>query len=108
MMPRDGLLRLTVDHQTGNVTINQRDVPTRTAKQSIFGRSAYLCFDELCFVKAQKGARLHKALAGRKKLKSAKDGQCSVIVRWPLEPQLIKVIIELCTEHGKTCQNTER
>ncbi len=107
-MPRDRLLRLTVDHLTGNVTINQDDVPTRTAKQSIFGRSAYLCFDELCFVKAQKGARLHKALAGRKKMKTAKDRETHVVVRWPLEPQLIKVIMDLCAEHGKTCQNTER
>lgn len=107
-MPRDRLLRLTVDHQNGNVTINQDDGQKRASRRSVFGRSAYLCLDQLCFVKAQKGARLHKALAGRRKMKTAKDGEDDVVVRWPLEPQLIKVIIDLCTEHGKTCQNTER
>jgi len=106
MKPRGELLRLIVDHQTGNVTLNTNE----TKSLNVFGRSAYLCLNAACLAKAQKGGRLHKALEGRRRMKQAKSPESKPIpkVSWPLEPQLIKVISELCTEDGKTCQNTER
>jgi predicted RNA-binding protein YlxR (DUF448 family) len=105
MKPREELLRLTVDHQTGNVTINK----SGAVKLRVFGRSAYLCPKEPCVTRAQKGGRLHKALEGRKRVKIAKNSENKTQPRlqWPLEPELIKVIADLCTEDGKTCQNTE-
>ena len=105
MIPRGSLLRLTVDHHSGNVTVNAGD-----KKLDVFGRSAYLCRKASCVAKAQKGGRLHKALEGRRRVKLAKskDSKALPKLRWPLEPQVIKVMSELCTDDAKTCQNTER
>jgi predicted RNA-binding protein YlxR (DUF448 family) len=104
MIPRGNLLRLTVDHRTGNVTLNTPG----DKNLGVFGRSAYLCAKASCLSKAQKGGRLHKALEGRRRMKLAKNAKNAPVAKlcWPLEPQLIKVIGELCTEDGKTCQNT--
>lgn len=106
MKPREELLRLTVDHQTGNVTINH----SGAEKLRVFGRSAYLCPKETCITRAQKGGRLKNALDGRRRVKIAKNQENGTRPRlqWPLEAELIKVIVDLCTEDGKTCQNTER
>lgn len=106
MIPRGNLLRLTVDHRTGNVTLNTKG----DKNLAVFGRSAYLCARASCVAKAQKGGRLHKALEGRRRVKLAKNTENKPVakLRWPLEPQLIKAITDLCTDNGKTCQNTER
>src|SRR5579883_1490542 len=107
MRPRSELLRLTVDHKTGEVILNQ-------VGEGAFGRSAYLCLSEACFLKAQKG-RLRHALEGRRrrakeavapkartgKKAVARNAKTKVNLHWPLEPQLIKVISELCAERGK-------
>jgi predicted RNA-binding protein YlxR (DUF448 family) len=104
MIPRGNLIRLTVDHRTGNVTLNTPG----DKNLGVFGRSAYLCARASCLAKAQKGGRLHKALEGRRRVKLAKNSKNAPVAKisWPLEPQLIKVIGDLCTEDGKTCQNT--
>lgn len=97
MKPRDELLRLTVDYRTGAVILNNE-------RQRATGRSAYLCLREDCVTKAQKGSRLRQALEGRKRRQKgvSKKAVASVnqenarTVRWPLEPQLIKAITDLC------------
>ena len=122
LKPRAELIRLTVDYRSGEVILN-------FGNKRVFGRSAYLCRREVCLTKAQKGNRLRQALEGRrgrppKRTKQdvndrkqtdirqpgekRASGADLIKVRWPLEPQVIKVMTELCTEHGKTCQNTER
>ena len=112
--PRDQLLRLTVDHRTGEVHLN-------TGSKELFGRSAYLCRSSHCLKLVHKGARLRYALEGRKKKKKddrkagakgscakEKEGPAKPTIRWPLESQLITVIAELCADQGKTCHNTEQ
>jgi predicted RNA-binding protein YlxR (DUF448 family) len=83
-------MKLTVDHVTNEVHLKilQGDFP------KIFGRSAYLCRSQKCLVAAFKGMRLRHALEGRK----SKGSVTKRSIRWPLEPQLIKVIEEHCTE----------
>jgi len=71
-------------------------------KTTVNGRSAYICSSVQCVNGALKGNRLKFALAGRQaKSKTAKRN-----IFWPLESQLIKDILSICTEPEKTCQNT--
>lgn len=89
--PRGGLLRLTRNHSTGEVVLN-------TVRQSVFGRSAYLCPDSACFEKAQKKNKLLNALSRRPRKEDKQE-------RRPpgprIDPQLIKAISDLCTDYGK-------
>ena len=95
-MPRESLLRLTVDVKDGKVKLNHSD-------KRLFGRSAYLCKSNVCLKKLIKGNRLKNALEGRKK----KNVDSNRSIKWPLESQLIKAMGDLCTDPEKTCQNTE-
>jgi len=95
---REKLIRLTVEPLTGVVLLNQDG----KGKVKVNGRSAYICRARPCFEIALKGTYLKHALTGRK----AKAGKESRRINWPLQSQLIKDIADLCTEPGKTCQNT--
>jgi hypothetical protein len=83
-------VKLTVDHVTNEVHLKILQQESR----KIFGRSAYLCRSQKCLAAALKGVRLRYALEGRK----SKGSVTKRSIRWPLEPQLIKVIEEHCTE----------
>ncbi|MBZ0187873.1 MAG: DUF448 domain-containing protein [Candidatus Obscuribacterales bacterium] len=95
--PQTDLIRLTVDFKTGQVVLNQNN-------KKLFGRSAYLCKKEACLTKLKKGGRLKYALEGRRGKSS--NNYPKRQVNLPLESQLIKAIADLCTDSGKTCQNT--
>jgi len=85
------MIRLTVDYRSNEVRFNQGSA---TEGAIVLGRSAYLCGSKRCFSEALKGARLKFALEGRRSKISANKRQ----IRWPLEPQLIKLISSKCTE----------
>jgi predicted RNA-binding protein YlxR (DUF448 family) len=95
---KEKLIRLTVEPVSGVVFLNQEG----KHKQKINGRSAYFCRSLTCFETATKGTYLKHALTGRQ----AKTGKARRPISWPLQSQLIKDIVALCTEPGKTCQNT--
>src|SRR4029434_1712621 len=90
------LMRLTVNHVTSVVELNQQE---SSAKSPVMGRSAYICLSEQCVEQALKGHRLKGALEGRKK----KGTPNKRSIQWPLEPQLIKDMSCLCTERPQTC-----
>ncbi len=92
------LIRLTVDHLSGRVVLNQ------SSSTSWHGRSAYLCRSQSCLDKACKGTRLKVALSGRMQ----KNKNIRPAISWPLEPQLIKDMAQLCTEPLKRCENNLR
>ena len=98
LYPIEKLMRLTVDPVSSTVVLNQ----SGGATHKINGRSAYFCRTQQCFNSATKGTRLKFALSGRQ----AKPGESKRQVLWPLESQLIKDILRICTEPEKTCQNT--
>ncbi|HEY9733680.1 MAG TPA: YlxR family protein [Drouetiella sp.] len=95
--PQIELIRLTVDHLSGDVKLNNGKSPAH-------GRSAYLCRLKPCVTQALKGGRLKHALEGRK----VKGVTNTRSVRLPLEEQLIHDITGMCTDSEKTCQNTEK
>lgn len=106
------MFRLTVDHETNQVGLNDREPPDSTelhtaaesTSKKLFGRSAYICRNENCVQQAAKSNRLKLALEGRR-IKGVEPKRRIV---WPLEPQLIQLISSKCTEAAKTCQNTQR
>ncbi len=100
MKLRLDLMRLTVDHASGAIELNQSE---SAGKGSPMGRSAYICISEECLAQALKGHRLKGALEGQKK----KGRPNKRSVRWPLEPQLIKDMSRVCTERPQTCKNTQ-
>ena len=85
------MIRLTVDHRSNEVHFNQT---SNGPKTKLFGRSAYLCASQACFAAALKGTRLKYALEGRR----AKGVPAKRSIKWPLEPQLMKLIASKCTE----------
>ncbi len=102
---REELLRLTVDCLTGEVFLNlqsskpiKADVPMingiSAVKNSVNGRSVYLCPQRGCVERALKGNRLKGALEGGR---GRKDRPRRTI-KWPLEPQLIHTLSSTCTE----------
>lgn len=97
--PRGELVRLTADFKTKTVGLNQ---PNKHRKQSLMGRSAYICKSQGCLESALKGTRLKAALEGRK----SKNNQNHRFVSWPLEAQLIKDLLCMCTQRPQTCKNT--
>ncbi len=98
LFPVAKLIRLTVDPASAAVVLNGPGV----GKPKINGRSAYFCRSQDCFNAAAKGTRLKFALTGRQVKSEATKRK----VFWPLESQLIKDILKMCTEPEKTCQNT--
>ena len=55
------MIRLTRDHKTGEVV--------KSPNSNVFGRSAYLCYNQTCIVNALKKNRLNKALKTSQELK---------------------------------------
>lgn len=54
LFPRENLIKITKNHEDGNVVINPNS--------KIFGRSAYLCYNQSCINTALKKNKLNKAL----------------------------------------------
>ena len=52
--PRENLIRITKKHDDGQLVINPNS--------KIFGRSAYLCYNQSCIESAFKKSKLNKAL----------------------------------------------
>jgi len=92
------LIRLTCDHATGEIHLNPH------GHGAVHGRSAYLCRSAACVEQALKGTRLKQALAGRKK----GNDKYKRTIRWPLEAQLMKLVLQQCTQAPKTWQNTQK
>ncbi len=95
---REKLIRLTVEPLSSNIVLNE----PRHSNKRLNGRSAYICSSANCVNSALKGSRLKFALTGR----LAKGDKSKRRILWPLESQLIKDILSICTEPEKTCQNT--
>jgi predicted RNA-binding protein YlxR (DUF448 family) len=85
--PRDLLVRLTADNQTGEIKLNK-------GKPPVEGRSVYFCRKQSCLTQLLKGTRLKLSLEGRK----GKNLQNRRTIKWPVEPQLILEITAECTE----------
>ena len=65
---RTEMIKITKEHKSGNVVVNPNSLT--------FGRSAYLCYNQLCINNALKG--LNKALRvklSKDELKGLLDGQ---------------------------------
>jgi predicted RNA-binding protein YlxR (DUF448 family) len=92
------LIRLTVEPSSSKIILNM----VERGDSRINGRSAYICLSIQCANAVLKGSRLKFALTGRH-IKSELPKRNII---WPLESQLIKDILAMCTEPGKTCQNT--
>ena len=54
MFPRENLIKIMKNHEDGNVVINPNS--------KIFGRSAYLCYNQNCINAALKKNKLNKVL----------------------------------------------
>ncbi len=52
--PREELIKITKEHQNGNVVVQPNS--------KVFGRSAYLCYNQECINNALKKSRINKAL----------------------------------------------
>lgn len=61
------MIKLTKNYLTGEVVLNPNS--------KIFGRSAYLCYNNECIKLAQKKNKLNKVLKTNKDLKGILDGQ---------------------------------
>ena len=57
----DKMIKLTKDHKTGEIV--------KGPDSKVFGRSAYLCYNQTCIVNALKKNRLGKALKTSQELK---------------------------------------
>ena len=64
---RKGMLKLTKNYLTGKVILNPHC--------KVFGRSAYLCYNQNCIETALKKNRLGKALKTNEDWKGILDGQ---------------------------------
>ena len=51
--PREELIKITKEHQNGNVVVQPNS--------KVFGRSAYLCYNQECISSALKKSRINKA-----------------------------------------------
>ena len=66
---RDNMIKITKEYKTGEIILNP--------DSKIFGRSAYLCYNQSCIEKAQKKNKLNKILKTNKTigdLKGLLDG----------------------------------
>ena len=64
---RDDLIKITKEHATNSLVIN--------GNSKIFGRSAYLCYNQSCINIAMKKNKLNKALKLRANLTDILKGQ---------------------------------
>ena len=69
LKPRNNMIKLTKDHLTGEIVLNPNS--------KIFGRSAYLCYNQSCIEQALKKNKLNRVLKCSQNvdLKGIKDGQ---------------------------------
>lgn len=66
LKPRENMIKLTKDFQTGNVVINP--------DSKTFGRSAYLCYNSICKELALKKNKLNRILKTSEDLKGLLNG----------------------------------
>ena len=67
LKPRKELIKITKEYENGDITVQPNS--------KIFGRSAYLCYNQECINEALKKKRLNKALRTSADLKGLLDGQ---------------------------------
>lgn len=69
LKPREDMIKITRDHKTGEIFVKP--------DSKIFGRSAYLCYNQNCIEQALKKKRINKMLktATSVDLKGLLDGQ---------------------------------
>lgn len=69
LKPRDELIKVTKEHVTGELFVNPNS--------KIFGRSAYLCYNQSCIEQALKKNKLNRVLKCSQNvdLKGILDGQ---------------------------------
>lgn len=63
---RENMIRITKEFKTGKPLLNP--------DSKIFGRSAYLCYNQSCITKALKKSKLNKVLKTSEDLKGLLDG----------------------------------
>ena len=100
---RSELIRLTADKASGQVFARFGCLTYPHSDSPVIGRSAYLCPNAKCVEEALKGTRLKFALSGRK----VKGQPSKRSITWPLESQLIKLLLSKFTDGAETCQNTQ-
>ena len=69
LKPREELIKITKEHATGKLFVNPNS--------KIFGRSAYLCYNQSCIEQALKKNKLNRVLKSSQNvdLKGIIDGQ---------------------------------
>ena len=67
LKPRSELIRITKEHASGDIIVQPNS--------KVFGRSAYLCYNQECINEALKKKKLNKALRTSADLKGLLDGQ---------------------------------
>lgn len=67
LKPVEELLKLTKNHENGKIIVNPNS--------KIFGRSAYLCYNQRCIENALKKSKLNRILKTSEDLKGLLDGQ---------------------------------
>ena len=67
LKPRSELIRITKEHASGDIIVQPNS--------KVFGRSAYLCYNQECINEALKKKKLYKALRTSADLKGPLDGQ---------------------------------
>ncbi len=67
LRPRENMIKITKDSKTGRLFINPNS--------KIFGRSAYLCYNQKCIEMALKKSKLNRILKTSEDLKGLIDGQ---------------------------------
>ena len=69
LKPRENMIKITKEHKTGELVLNPNS--------KIFGRSAYLCYNQDCIEQALKKRKLNRTLkiSSSVDLKGLLDGQ---------------------------------
>ncbi len=67
LKPREDMIKITKEFQTGKLVLNP--------DSKIFGRSAYLCYNQSCIEKALKKNKLNRILKTSEDAKGLLDGQ---------------------------------
>ena len=67
LRPQNNLLRITKEHDSGNIVLQPNS--------KIFGRSAYLCYNQSCINMALKKNKLNRALKTKANLADILKGQ---------------------------------
>ena len=67
LKPKNELIKITKEHASGEIVVEPNS--------KTFGRSAYLCYNQICINNALKNKKLNKALRTGADLKGLLDGQ---------------------------------